>query len=168
MIAAALLWGASIFANLFYAGLLLGGIVLFLLALFLKPILGATGAGLALAPFIPALRAAGKGIGVCAALWGGWHLFVAQHDASLRDAWVAEQQLAVAAAVEQQRIRGDAAAAEAIAAARAAALADAPIREVIRRVPVQTACASSPAVRAALDGLRKAAPARPGQAPPTS
>lgn len=99
---------------------------------------------------------------MAAAIVGAFLLWLGAHDAGLRTAWSAEQQIAVAKAVEQQRVRGDLAAAEAIDAARAAALADAPIREVIRRVPVQNACAASPAVRAALGGLLQPVPG-PGQ-----
>lgn len=98
----------------------------------------------------------GAAVVVAAALAFWWWL--ASHDASLRAAWVAEQTAAVAAAVEEQRRKGDAAAVAAADAARAAALADAPIREVIRRVPVQTACSASPAVAAALRGLRNPSP----------
>lgn len=112
----------------------------------------------------PLGKLAAGAVGV-AAVVAGFLLWLASHDAGLRETWAAEQRLAVAEAVEMQRVRGDAAAAAAVEAARAAALADAPIREVIRRVPVQTACAASPAVRAALDGLRQAAPGA-GSAPP--
>lgn len=73
---------------------------------------------------------------------------------ALRASWVAEQQAAVAAAVAQARTDGDAAVVAAREAGYAAAQAEAPVREVIRRVPVQSACAASPAVDAALDALR--------------
>lgn len=160
-------WVLSFFADAFYSLVVLGGVLVFLVALFLKPILAATGAGVALLPVVPALRAVGKGIGACAVLWGGWHLFVAQHDASLRAEWVAQQTAAVEAAVAEQQKKGDAAVIVASNAARAAALAEAPVREVIRRVPVQTACAASPAVAAALDELRHPVPASPGAPKPS-
>lgn len=99
-----------------------------------------------------AMAAAGA-LAIAAALW--WHAAqVRGHDAALQAAWVAQQQAAVAAAVAQARADGDKAVAAAAAQARAAALAEAPVREVIHRVPIQTSCAGSPAVRAALDELR--------------
>lgn len=107
-------------------------------------------------PWIPAWAIKpliGAAIVIAAAL--AFWLWLAAHDDALRAAWEAKQAAAVAKAVEEQRQKGDDATRAAAEAARAAALADAPIREVIRRVPVQTACAASPAVAAALRGLRE-------------
>lgn len=84
-----------------------------------------------------------------------WHAgSVRSHDAALEQAWQIKQTTAVDKAKDEARVAGDRAVAAAAAQARAAALAEAPVREVIRRVPVQTACVGSPAVRAALDELR--------------
>lgn len=144
-----------LFADLIYSVALFGGIVVFLSALFLKP--AAIGLGLPIPPgLIEPLRAIGKALGIVAALWGGVNLYLADHDAKLRDAWATEQREAVAAEVARERARGDAAALEAIRKAREGALADQPVREIIRRVQVTSACVANPGVSAAMRSLRAA------------
>lgn len=89
-----------------------------------------------------------------AVIVGGFFAWLAMHDYALRAAWVTEQRIAVADAVAAQRVIGDAATVAAATAAREMALADAPIREVIRRVTVQSACVANPGIGAALARVR--------------
>jgi len=83
-------------------------------------------------------------------------IWLATHDHNLRAEWVTEQRLAVADAVAAQLAIGDAATVAAATAARERALADAPVREIIRHVPIQTACVANPGVAAAVDSVRAA------------
>lgn len=105
-------WVLSFFTDLFYGALLIGGAALFLAALFAKPILLAVAPPLALSPLVQPVRAVGKAIGLCAALYGLWHLGLAQHDAVLQAKWEAAQRAAVESALAEQREKNDVALAE--------------------------------------------------------
>lgn len=95
------------------------------------------------------------------ALSGGWAWLRLVHDPAVRDALRAEiaAQTAAELAEHQRAALAAMAALEADVARRAAETAT--IRKRIVRVPIATACAGSPAVAAALDGLRHA-PRRAG------
>ena len=125
---------------------------------------------LGLAVALPALGVAGIlfGLppGVCKALQGpvaavgfllavcGFHgVWLARHDAGLKTAWEADQAREIAAAVEKARVAGVAAVAVAADEARTEALRNAPVREVIRHVPVQMVCSSNPGVASAMRSL---------------
>lgn len=106
---------------------------------------------------------AGIALAVAAAITAAlvWHSrAAASHDLALRATWEAEQRAVVDHAMEKARQAGLAAVADAADAIQREALAQRPVREVIHNVPVQSACAASPAVRAALDELRR--PDAPG------
>lgn len=98
------------------------------------------------------------------ALSGGVAWVLHTHDARVR----AEQQLAtdrvMAAEVERQHAATVAALEQAADEAQARAATIEQIRTAIDVQPVTTSCAGSPAVRAAVDGLRRTAGGRPGTA----
>jgi hypothetical protein len=138
-----LAWFISFFASLWYTALLAGGVVLFLVALFLKPILdGMTGGTAALVPawVVGPLRAAGKTVGVILALYGGWNLAMQRHDAGLEATWAAAQREAVASAQLHAAIEGDRAVAAAAAEAEKRGRDSAAILERIVVNAVPSAC----------------------------
>ena len=102
--------------------------------------------------------------GLAAVLVAGGFWIVHEHDGRV----LAEQAAVEAAAVAQQQV-ADAQRAAAAATEEARAAVDranrvATIKTEIARAPVSTSCATSPAVAAALDGLRQNARAGAGAA----
>lgn len=116
-----------------------------------------------------ALRGPAFGVALAAvAIAGAWSWLRLVHDPAVREALRAEiaAQTAAELAAHQRAALDALAALEADIARRTAAQTQ--VRERIVRVPVATACAGSPAIGAALDGLRHApgragAPAHPAQ-----
>jgi len=98
---------------------------------------------------------AARWIGVALCICGGGSLWLVQHDAVIVAEWKAAQASAVDAAREQEH--------QAAVAALEAAQRDAAervrvvtvIKREIANAPVGTACVASPAIAAALDGLRQ-------------
>lgn len=105
--------------------------------------------GLATGPLAPVLC-------VVLALSGAWGWLRLVHDPAVRAEYAAERDAQVAAAVAQHQARAITAMADLEMQQRQAAARVATTRERIIRVPVTTACAASPAVSAALGGLRAA------------
>lgn len=158
---------AAFLADAVYTLALLAGVVIFLVALFLKPILLVTGAGLGASPLIQPVRAVGKTAGVLLALWGGGSLYLQRHDAALVAQWSAKAEEAVAVAREQDAAASNrAVAADAQGQITREAQA-AVVRSEIAHAPPSNACAASPAIRALLVRMRTGAGAGgdPPQAP---
>ena len=112
----------------------------------------------------------GKWIGYAAlavTMAGAAWWVVGEHDSAVRGALLAEQRAAQLVQLQAQHERTVAALESEAASERARADAMATARRMIANAPITTACADSPAVRAALDGLRSkpsAAPGAPGGA----
>ncbi|MDR3415019.1 MAG: hypothetical protein P4L83_02440 [Nevskia sp.] len=139
--------------------LILGGIALVLIAAISKP-LAALWPPLALVHGVFACIA--RLLGVALILVGCGRLWLAQHDAGIVAQWQAAQTAAVASAREQEHASAMAAleAAQQDAAARVRTVTV--IKREIAHVPASTGCVRSPAISAALDGLRRPAGGRAG------
>jgi hypothetical protein len=102
--------------------------------------------------------------GVALCIYAGGSLWLRQHDAGLLAAREAQEQAAVSAAREQEHAAAvaalDAAQRDADARVRAVSM----VKERIAHAPVLVGCASSPAIAAALDGLRDQPAGHPGAA----
>jgi hypothetical protein len=94
----------------------------------------------------------------------GWS-WLALHDRSVQTALIAKQAAAQAAADAVQHQRVVAVLGTALAEQRVAAEQGAAIKEEIARVAVTNDCVSSPAIAAALRGLRRAAATPPALRP---
>lgn len=92
------------------------------------------------------------GVAVAALAAGAWALH--QHDARVVAEQRADAQALAISQMQADHARAVAALETRAAEAEARAEASATIRSAIHAAPVTSACASSPAVRAALDGLR--------------
>lgn len=155
-------WLFSWFADLVSWCLILAGVALVLLAAISKP-LAALWPPLAFVHGIAAVVC--RWLGVALIVFGAGRLWLAQHDAGIVAEWQAAQASAVAVAREQEHAAAVAAleAAQRDASERTRVVTV--VKERIAHVPVQTGCVRSPAISAALDGLRQSAGGRAGAAP---
>ena len=117
-------------------------------------------------PFLLGPLFGAAGMAVAGLAFWGWLAFI--HDPNVRAAQVAEIAALTAKQEAADRARAEVAVAQADEAARVRGNERVVIRERIIRVPITSACVASPAVAAALDGLREraggaGAPADPAQ-----